>query len=73
MTEKVVTWLPPTDISTARPVSGYNTEVGYDYKVIAGKRLIADHLGVIRITQADTASNHIVWCIHLKLPLWATG
>jgi hypothetical protein len=54
-------------------VSGYNTEVGYDYKVIAGKRLIADHLGVIRITQADTASNHIVWCIHLKLPLWATG
>jgi hypothetical protein len=73
LTEKVVAWLPPTDISTDDPMRGNSTEVGYDYKVIAGKRLIADHLGVIRITEADTNSSHIAWDIHLKVPIWATG
>jgi hypothetical protein len=73
LTEKVVNWLPPEDIPTAEPMRDHGTEVGFDYKVIAGKRLIADHLGVIRITEADTNSSHIAWDIHLKIPLWATG
>jgi hypothetical protein len=73
LTEKVVAWLPPADASSAQPMSGNNTAVGYDYKVIAGKRLIADHLGVIRITGAAANSSHIAWDIHLKVPIWATG
>lgn len=63
LTEEVVAWLPP----------GEGKEIGYDYKVIAGKILIADHLGVIRITQATDTSCNLSWDIHLKVPLWATG
>jgi hypothetical protein len=69
LTEKVVAWYPPA-APTAPPIC---REAGYDYKVIAGKRLIADHLGVIRITETEPNSSHIAWDIHLKVPLWATG
>jgi hypothetical protein len=73
LTEKVVAWLPPTEISATEKKHESIHEVGYDYKVIAGKRLIADHLGVIRITPYGEHSSHIAWDIHLKVPIWATG
>ena len=63
LTEKIIAWMPP----------GEGVDVGYDYKVIAGKKLIADHLGVIRIHKATDTSSEIVWDIHLKVPLWAMG
>jgi hypothetical protein len=74
LTEEVVAWMPPKEYSsdsTSETLS--NKEAGYDYKVIAGKRTIADHLGVIRIRPVDRSSTHISWDIHLKVPLWATG
>lgn len=73
LTEKVVAWLPPSNTSTAELKTDDGTEVGYDYKVIAGKRLIADHLGVIRISDAGANNSHIAWDIHLKVPAWAMG
>jgi hypothetical protein len=73
LTEKVVAWLPPTDTSSTESSNSNGTELGYDYKVIAGKRLIADHLGSIRITRAGENTSHIAWDKHLKVPRWTTG
>jgi hypothetical protein len=73
LTEEVVAWLPPEEIRQDKDNTEHADEVGYDYKVIAGKRLIADHLGVIRIKPANRNTSHISWDIHLKVPLWATG
>lgn len=64
LTEEVVAWLPPED---------GKEEVGYDYKVIAGKKVIADHLGVIRIKKESNTTCKVSWDIYLKVPLWATG
>lgn len=73
LTEEVVAWMPPDDEPDEAKNGSKGREAGYDYKVIAGKRTIADHLGVIRIRQNDDNSSHISWDIHLKVPLWATG
>jgi hypothetical protein len=73
LTEEVVAWIPPLDDENASKKSITSKEAGYDYKVIAGKRTIADHLGVIRIRSVDLSTTHISWDIHLKVPLWATG
>jgi len=68
LTEKVVAWLPFNTESSRN-----SNEVGYDYKVIAGKSVIADHLGIIRIFPNGINSSLIVWNIHLKIVWWATG
>lgn len=73
LTEKVTAWFPPSDSETTELADGSGSELGYDYRVIAGKRLIADHLGVVRIARAGAGSSHISWDIHLKVPIWATG
>jgi hypothetical protein len=73
LTEKVVAWYPPTETKLDDAALQSSTDSGYDYKVIAGKRTITDHLGVIRITQAGEESSHISWDIHLKVPIWAAG
>lgn len=72
LTEKIVAWLPP-ETSITEPDANTAREAGYDYKVIAGNRLIADHLGVVRITEASTNTSHIAWDINLKVPIWASG
>jgi hypothetical protein len=73
LTEKVVAWYPPTETKMEDSDKQNSTDSGYDYKVIVGKVTIADHLGVIRITEAGEESSHISWDIHLKVPIWATG
>ncbi len=76
LTEKIVNWYPPDKASLnqfEKSPSFPKKEIGYDYKVIAGKRTIADHLGVIRISAVDGSSSHVAWDIHLKVPFWATG
>lgn len=73
LTEKVVAWYPPNNDLNEIHNNGVDQVTGYDYKVIDGKRTIADHLGVIRITPVDDNTTHISWDIHLKVPLWATG
>jgi hypothetical protein len=71
LTEEVVAWYPP-DISPRTSLVA-NFDAGYDYKVIAGKRTIADHLGIIRIVSAGKLHSTINWDIQLKVPVWATG
>jgi hypothetical protein len=73
LTEEVVAWIPPVDKTSVLANNAEGDEAGYDYKVVAGKRTIADHLGVIRIRSVDKKTTHISWDIHLKVPLWATG
>jgi hypothetical protein len=73
LTEEVVAWMPPLDDAVDSTDESCSKEAGYDYKVVAGKRTIADHLGVIRIRPIDLSTTHISWDIHLKVPLWATG
>jgi hypothetical protein len=73
LTEEVVAWMPPVDDSNASEKNEDSIEAGYDYKVVAGKRTIADHLGVIRIRSVNENTTQISWDIHLKVPLWATG
>jgi hypothetical protein len=65
--------MPPVDEFGSIQAATENHVAGYDYKVIAGKRTIADHLGVIRIRPMDENTSHISWDIHLKVPIWATG
>lgn len=64
LTEEIINWLPFDNSAT---------EVGYDYKVVSNNKLIADHLGSIRITKESEHSSLIVWNIDLKVPLWAMG
>jgi hypothetical protein len=73
LTEQVVAWFPPVELSDTDYNKTYDLEAGYDYKIIAGMRLIADHLGVIRIRPTGTRTSHISWDIHLKVPIWASG
>jgi hypothetical protein len=73
LTEQVVAWLPPSKLSETGISKSTSIEAGYDYKVIAGMRFIADHLGTIRIKPAGKHTSHIAWDIHLKLPVWASG
>lgn len=64
LTEEIIKWIPLTD---------NGVEAGYDYKVISNNKLIADHLGVLRITKENDQSSRIAWDIYLKVPLWAMG